>query len=86
MNLIYNSDSFSVVQIDAPALADGAAEGGGFEIVDKWARQGTFLRGALAQRFRHEAEALNQREADADTLDAFIAGYTGLAPQPLVLH
>lgn len=100
MNLVYNSDSYAVVQIsleqpgDAPA---GDGEGastepaevlrGGYEIVDKAARKGIFIDGALAQRFRAGVQALTeQHEPSTEELDDYIAGYTQLAQQPLILH
>lgn len=95
MNLVYNSDSFAVVQItlqrdDAP-VPDGAAETatapGGYEIVDKFAKKGIFIEGALALRFRKGVEALAQAgEPSTEEIDDYIAGYTQLAQSPLVLH
>ena len=39
MNMLYNSDSFAVVQFDVPAVAEASGAGdlkrGGYEIVDK---------------------------------------------------
>lgn len=92
MQMLYNSDSFSVLEIqwaDGPAPADEAVPTvtqGGYEIVDKLAGKGIFLNGELARHFREQALALSQGEADEDVVDDFIAGYAGLAQQPVVLH
>ena len=99
MNLVYNSDSYAVVQIsleqadDMPASAEGASTShaevvrGGYEIVDKAAKKGIFIKGALAERFREGVQALaGDGEPSTEDIDDYIAGYTQLAQQPLVLH
>lgn len=91
MQMLYNSEHFAVVQFDVPGFAtDDAREGGsargGYEIVDKLARREIFIDGALAQRFRAGVEALIEREPSVEAIDDFIAGYTQLAQQPVVLH
>lgn len=91
MNLVYNSDAFAVVQItlgpgDEQAGADAESARGGYEIVDKFAKKGIFIDGALARRFREGVEALAEQGPSEEDLDEFIAGYTELAQQPLTLH
>lgn len=121
MNLVYNSDSYAVVQIEladeaegsdattgtgepaaaaevAHALAGSAAapapddaappasSRGGYEIVDKFARKGVFLGGDVALSFRAGVEALSGGSPTADEIDDYIAGFTVLAQQPVVLH
>jgi hypothetical protein len=89
MNLVYNSDHFTVLQIDLPSPGDTPPEEavrGGFEIVDKSARQGIFIEGALALRFRAEAQALVQRDASSEDIDDYLAGYTALASAHPALH
>ncbi|HEX4509359.1 MAG TPA: DUF3567 domain-containing protein [Burkholderiaceae bacterium] len=88
--MVYNSDTFAVVELDVP-VAD-AVEGeiqlsrGGYEIVDKFARKEIYIEGALAQRFREGVEELARNDPTAEQVDDFIAGYSGLPQQPLVLH
>jgi hypothetical protein len=90
MLMLYNSDSFAVVQFDVPAHGTGngggAARRGGYEIVDKFARREIFLEGALATSFREGVEALIKRQPSEDEIDDYIAGYVQLAQHPVVLH
>ncbi|GCL64295.1 BTH_I0359 family protein [Pseudaquabacterium pictum] len=94
MQTLYNSDSFVVVSFDLPGGDDAAPrlQRGGFEIVDKLARKEIFIEGALAEHFKQGVQALvdGQAPGDADALhaliDDYIAGYTALAQQPVVLH
>ena len=93
--MLYNSDAFVVVELEVPVAAaegdrlaggDAPLSRGGYEIVDKFARKDIYLEGALAQQFREGVEALARESPSADQLDEFIARYTGLPYQPLVLH
>jgi hypothetical protein len=95
MQTLYNSDSYVVVSFDFHAGDDGVParlQRGGFEIVDKLARKEIFIEGALAEHFKQGVQALvaGQAQGDADALQAsiddFIAGYTALAQQPVLLH
>ena len=98
MHTLYNSDSFAVVSFELPSAdgadlkADAPVQRGGFEIVDKLARKEIFIEGALAEHFKQGVQALvaGQPQGDADALQAliddYIAGYTALAQQPVVLH
>jgi hypothetical protein len=90
MNLVYNSDSYAVVQIslgEDAAPDDSAREArGGYEIVDKLAKKGIYIDGPLAQRFREGVQALAAHEPSTEDIDDYIAGYTQLAQQPLTLH
>jgi len=88
MQMLYNSDSFAVVQIDVPAF-DGGADAltrGGYEIVDKFARKEIFLQGALAESFKAGVQALIDSGPSEDELDAYIGRYTSLMQQPVLLH
>ncbi len=91
MQMLYNSDHYVVVAFDLNAGADGSGEPasqprGGYEIVDKFARRGIFLDGAAAEGFKRGVNALVERGPTEEELDDFIAGYTQLAQQPVVLH
>jgi len=94
MTLVYNSDSYVVVLITPDGEAEGGTPGedqapsrGGYEIVDKSARKGIFLGGAVARHFREGVQALAEGEdPSTEEIDEFIAGYTLLAHQPLTMH
>lgn len=80
------------VKADADAKAPAATgrARGGFEIVDKLAQKEIFIEGAVAQSFQQGVQALvaqaDSQDAVQAALDEFIAGYTTLAQQPVVLH
>lgn len=89
MNMLYNSDHFIVVQIDAPAsdsAPEGAAPHGGYEIVDKLSRKGIYIEGAVAQSFRQGVEKLIESNPSQEALEDFFAGFTAWAQQPVALH
>jgi len=88
MQMLYNSDSFAVLQIDfgLPDADAAAGSRGGFEIVDKFARKGIFIEGAVAQSFKDGVQALIESGPSQEALDEYIAGYTTLAQQPVILH
>jgi hypothetical protein len=90
MHMLYNSDSFVVVQFQLPEdEAAGAARRGGYEIVDKFARKEIYLQGAVAESFQRGVEAVVQdstQDNREERLDDYIAGFVTLAQQPVVLH
>ena len=97
MHMLYNSDSYVVVQFDAPANGDqlGSAEAaeaarhGGYELVDKFARREIFIQGSMAERFKEGVEALIETRPagpSEEEMDAYIERYTALMQQPVVLH
>lgn len=87
MQLLYNSEAFTVLQISvADADDEGMALRGGFEIVDKSSRKGIYIEGALAEGFQRGVQAIVAQGPDEQALDDFIAGYSALAQQPLLMH
>lgn len=90
MHLLYNSESFAVVQFEIADAApgDGAVtqSRGGFEIVDKFARKDIFIEGAVAESFKAGVESLMASQPSAEDIDDYIGGFTSLHSQPLVLH
>ena len=87
MQMLYNSDSFVVVQFSLSDEAEALHPGrGGFEIVDKFARKEIYLQGAVAESFQRGVEALSLQGPSEDILDQFIAGFTTLAQQPVLSH
>ncbi len=89
MQLLYNSDSYAVMQFGGLTTHDDAppGQGTGFEIVDKSTHREIFLKGLLAERFRQGVESLvRQGEPTVEVLDDYIAGFSGLAQHPLAVH
>jgi hypothetical protein len=89
MQMLYNSDHYVVVEFDmeTDASASGEAAGkGAYEIVDKFSRRGIFLNGDVAVGFKAGVDALVERGPTEEEVDDFIAGYTLLAQQPVILH
>ncbi len=89
MQMLYNSDHYVVVEFDlgaADADAQPTPPQGGYEIVDKFARRGIFLNGAVAEGFKRGVSALVERGPTEEEVDDFIAGYTLLAQQPVIVH
>ena len=89
MQMLYNSDHYVVVAFDlsaGDANTDAAAAQGGYEIVDKFARRGIYLNGAVAEGFKRGVDELVERSPSEEEVDEFIAGYTLLAQQPVVMH
>jgi hypothetical protein len=85
MNLIYNSDQYSVVEFGAD---DGreALRFGGYEIVDKPGKREIFIGGTLAQAFRKNVESLIASEPSVEDIDDFLGSYDSLMSQPVTLH
>lgn len=93
MHMLYNSDSYAVVQIDVaviePTLALDEVTSltrGGYEIVDKFARKEMFIEGALAESFKVGVEALIETSPSIEEFDAYLEGFAGMAQQPVVMH
>ena len=89
MQMLYNSDHYVVVEFDMGAAGTSERPSptqGGYEIVDKFARRGIFLNGAVAEGFKRGVSALVERGPTEEEVDDFIAGYTLLAQQPVILH
>ena len=94
MQMLYNSDSFAVVQFDVPGATEDVAAAapheplmrGGYEIVDKFARKEIFIQGALAETFKQGVQALIETDPSEEEMDAYIERYASMSQQPLVLH
>jgi hypothetical protein len=85
MNLIYNSEQYSVVEF---GIDDGreALRFGGYEIMDKSIKRETFIGGTLAEAFRKNVENLIATEPSVEEIDAFLGNYDVLMSQPVILH
>ena len=94
MQMLYNSDSFAVVEFEVPAGGADQPEGeeaglltrGGYELVDKFARKEIYIEGAMAECFKEGVEALIETSPSEEEIDAYIARFSSLMHQPVVLH
>ncbi len=85
MNLIYNSEHYSVVEFGAEAGLE-AMQFGGYEILDKPAKREIFIAGPLAEAFRQHVRELIASEPTMEEIDEFLGGYGSLMAQPVILH
>ncbi|MGK5081331.1 BTH_I0359 family protein [Janthinobacterium sp. HLX7-2] len=85
MNLIYNSEQYSVVEFGVDVDLE-ALRFGGYEIVDKGCKRETFIAGILAQHFRRDVTELIASEPSMEEIDEFLGSYDSLMSQPVLLH
>ncbi|MBT9457065.1 MAG: DUF3567 domain-containing protein [Burkholderiaceae bacterium] len=95
MQMLYNSDSFVVVQFDVPVpnvgnphlqAGDESLSRGGYEIVDKFARKEIFIEGALAESFKLGVQALIEGDPSEEEIDDYIETYASMSQHPVVMH
>ena len=93
MNVLYNSDSFSVMHLQAidadaqPVRADvPALQREGFEIVDKRSGKEIYLEGHWAELFEGHLREWQARAPSQEEVEETLAGYAELAQTPLLLH
>ncbi|MBU6441707.1 MAG: DUF3567 family protein [Betaproteobacteria bacterium] len=92
--MIYDSDAFSVFQLDwaretgheAGPAAEAAQQQGGFEIVDKFARKEIFLEGHVADGFRARVRSLMESSPSTEDIDEFLDGFSALSRLNLHAH
>jgi hypothetical protein len=85
MNLIYNSEQYSVVEFVADGERD-ALRCGGYEIMDKPAQREIFIGGEMAVSFRQHVRDLIATEPSEEEIDEFLGNYDALMRQPMVFH
>lgn len=85
MNLIYNSEQYSVVEFGADDDRE-ALRFGGYEIMDKPGKREIFIGGTLAEAFRKNVETLIATEPSVEDIDAFLGNYDLLMSQPVIFH
>lgn len=90
MQMLYDSDSFVVVHLQANAPAQGEAEPGvarhGFEIVDKRSNKEVFLDGSWAELFQQQILAWQQNTPSQEEVEETLDRYAALAHTPVLLH
>ena len=85
MNLIYNSEQYSVVEFGADSDQD-ALRFGGYEIMDKPAKREIFIAGPMAESFRQNVRDLIASEPTEEEIDDFLGGYDVMMSQPTTFH
>ncbi|MGV3493570.1 MAG: DUF3567 domain-containing protein [Ramlibacter sp.] len=90
MQMLYDSDSFVVVHLQANAPGDGEAEPTiarhGFEIVDKRSNKEVYLDGTWAEAFQRQINAWQLNTPTQEEVEETLDGYAELAQNPLVIH
>ena len=93
MQMLYDSESFVVVQIHANALEDAAPQPveprlarHGFEIVDKRSGKEVYLDGSWAELFQQHLSAWAQKTPTQEEIEDTLESYSGLANTPVLLH
>jgi len=93
MQMLYDSDTFVVVQIhanapeaSAPAPAVPQLARHGFEIVDKRSGKEVYLDGSWAEMFQQRLVAWQKDTPTQDEVEAMLESYSGLATTPISLH
>lgn len=85
MNVIYNSEQYSVVEFGVDDDCD-ALRFGGYEIMDKPAKREIFIAGALAELFRRDVKDLIVTEPSIEEIDDFLGNYGSFMSQPVAFH
>ena len=85
MNLIYNSEQYSVVEF---GIDDGqeALRSGGYEIMDKPGRREIFIGGAMAENFREKVKLLIASEPSIEEIDDFLGEYDAVMSNRVLYH
>ena len=96
MHLLYDSDSFAVMQIQAHAdSADANASAApaqplmarnGFEIVDKRSGKEVYLDGSWAELFQQRLDGWQQKTPTEEEIEEILESYAELAQMPVVMH
>lgn len=85
MNLIYNSEQYSVVEFGADRNHE-ALRFGGYEIMDKPGRREIYIDGPAAELFRKDVQDLIATAPTMEDVDAFLSRYDLMMNYSLALH
>ncbi len=93
MNVLYDSESFSVTHLLADTHTEtGVANPGpmlvrhGFEIVDKRSGKEVYLDGSWAELFQQQINAWQVNTPTQEEVESTLDRYAELAQNPLVMH
>jgi hypothetical protein len=85
MNLIYNSEQYSVVEFGIDHDQE-ALRSGGYEITDKSGKREIFIGGAMAEIFRENVKTLIASEPSIEDIDEFLGKYDAVMSNRVVFH
>jgi hypothetical protein len=85
MNLIYNSDQYSVVEFGIDDRQE-ALRSGGYEIMDKPGQREIFIGGSLAENFREKVKLLIASEPSVEEIDEFLGKYDAVMSNRVLYH
>ena len=83
MQMLYDSDAFVVVHIDA---GKPRKKREGYEIVDKRTNREVYLDGPWAAAFERQIKAWQQQTPTQEDVEEVLESYAELAHYPLVMH
>lgn len=90
MQMLYDSESFVVVQMVATAPQGGEdtpqLPRQGFEIVDKRHGREVYLDGSWAELFEERLRLWREKTPTQEEVESTLEGYAALAQTPLALH
>ncbi len=97
MQMLYDSDTFAVVQIHANASEENVNLAGvlqtppqlarhGFEIVDKRSGKEVYLDGSWAEFFQQRLNVWQQKTPTQEEVEDMLEGYAELAQTPVSVH
>jgi hypothetical protein len=92
MQMLYDSDTFVVVHMDANEVPEeertflSPRPRHGFEIVDKATNKEVYLDGSWADAFQRQINAWQLNVPTQEEVEEKLSGYCQLAQIPLVLH
>ena len=94
MHMLYDSDTFAVVQIQADGADGGAPTASatpqlarhGFEIVDKRSGKEVYLDGSWAELFQARLNGWQQKTPSQEEVEEMLESYAELAQMPVVMH
>jgi hypothetical protein len=93
MQMLYDSDAYVVVHMQANESEDGASAPAapqlarhGFEIVDKRSGKEVYLDGSWADLFQQHINAWQLNTPTQEEVEDTLEGFAELAQNPVILH
>ena len=81
MQLLYNSDNFSVAAVELSQKGAPEMVRGGYEIVNKLTGKGIYLEGDMAQQFQREVQMIADQSNEGEDLEDYLENYALLMHQ-----